>query len=195
MAKPNERVQLGVIGAPHGVRGEMRVKTFTEDPMALGQYGPLFTQQGRVLEVTKIRQGKGVAIVCFAGVQDRNAAEALRGQALFVDRAALPKPDDEDEFYYSDLEGLEIVDEREDVIGKVIAVHDFGAGDVLEARLRSGELVMIPFTRDAVPEVDLKAGRIRIDRPAAGLDDEREREAMQGGAREGSRPQRAGEEK
>src|SRR5690606_25381511 len=145
------------------------------DPMALGQYGPLFTQQGRVLEVTKIRQGKGVAFVCFAGVQDRNAAEALRGQALFVDRAALPEPDDEDEFYYSDLEGLEIVGEREEVCVKVISVYELGAGVVRDESHGSGELVMLRFTWDVVPEVDLKAGRIPIERPAAGLDDENER--------------------
>lgn len=172
MAKPKNPVQLGVIGAAHGIRGELRVKTFTEDPMALGDYGPLHTAAGRALVVKDIRPAKGVAVVRFDGVTSRNDAEALNGEALFVDRSALPEDLDEEEFYYADLIGLSVFDETNTTLGKVAAVHDFGAGDLLEVRPVRGPTYMIPFTRDAVPDIDLGQGIIRVDSAAAGLNAE-----------------------
>ena len=174
MARPRKPVQLGIIGAPFGVKGELRVKSFTEDPMALGSYGPLLTRSGRVLEVAGLRPAKGVVIVRFEGVTDRNAAEALRGEALFVDRTALPEALEEEEYYYADLVGLQVVDETGEEVGRIVAVHNFGAGDVLEVQPGSGSTVMIPFTRDAVPRVEVVEGVIGIDRAAAGLDDRAE---------------------
>lgn len=168
MLKPENPVQMAVIGAPHGVSGALRVKTFTGDPTALGDYGPLFTADGRSLTVAELRPDKTVVIVRFAEVADRTAAEALNGTALFVDRSALPADLEEDEFYHADLIGLPAVDETGAEAGTVLAVHDFGAGEMLELRMRGGS-VMVPFTREAVPEVDLAAGRIRLDRVAAGL--------------------------
>ncbi|MCT8988718.1 ribosome maturation factor RimM [Chelativorans sp. SCAU2101] len=179
MAKPGKPVQLGIIGAPFGVRGELRVKTFTEDPLALGSYGPLTTGSGRVLEVAGIRPAKGVAIVRFKGVGDRNTAEVLRGEALFVDRAALPEALEEEEYYHADLIGLQVVDESGKEVGRIVAIHNFGAGDVLEVQPGTGSTVMISFTRDAVPRVDVKEGTVGIDRAAAGLDGTAEREAPQ----------------
>ncbi|WP_041544859.1 MULTISPECIES: ribosome maturation factor RimM [Chelativorans] len=176
MAKPKapagieNPVQLAVIGAAHGIKGEVRVKTFTEDPMALGSYGPLHMVDGRVLQVAAIRPAKEVVIVRFKGVDGRNAAEALNGEALFVDRSALPEKLEEEEFYYADLIGMAVLDEKGENLGRVVAVHNFGAGDLLEFRENSGPTVIIPFTRDAVPDIDLSNNTIRIDSITAGLD-------------------------
>lgn len=169
MAKAENPVQLGVIGAAHGIRGEVRVKVYTEDLAALGGYGPLFTGDGRALVVKDIRPAKGIAIVRFEGVTSRNEAEALNGEALFVDRSALPEDLEDEEFYHTDLIGLTVLDETGKTIGKVVAIHDFGAGDLLEVRPASGPTHMIPFTRDAVPKIELSEGVIRVDSMAAGL--------------------------
>lgn len=173
-------ILMGVIGAAHGIKGEVRVKSFAADPVALGDYGPLRTKDGRFFTVKTIRAAKEVVIVRFAEVADRNAAEALSGVELFVDRAALPDDLEEEEFYHADLVGLEVVDEEGAAIGTVLAVHDFGAGDILEVRPKGGKSLMIPFTRAAVPEISLADGRLRIDAAAAGLlpgEDEEESEA------------------
>lgn len=170
MAKPRNPVQLGVVGAAHGIKGEVRVKTFTTDPMALGGYGPLYTGDGRALEVAGIRPAKDVVIIRFKDVADRNAAEQLTGEALYVDRSALPEELEEEEFYHADLVGLEVLDETGEDVGRITAIHNFGAGDILEVRPQEGHTLMIPFTRDAVPEIDPAEGVVRIDSVAAGLE-------------------------
>jgi 16S rRNA processing protein RimM len=189
MAKLKNPVLMGVIGAAHGIRGEVRVKSFTQDPLALADYGPLSTQDGRTFTIADIRPAKTVVVARFKEVRDRDAAEALAGTELFVERALLPQDLDEDEFYYADLIGLEIRDLEGAAIGKVAAVHDFGAGDIIEMRGTSGGSVMIPFTRTAVPTVALKDGHIVVDPQAAGLlgDDEPE-EGEDVGDGEGRRP-------
>lgn len=173
-------ILMGVIGAAHGIKGEVRVKSFAADPVALGDYGPLRTKDGRIFTVKTIREAKEVVIVRFAEVADRNAAEALSGVELFVDRAALPDDLEEEEFYHADLVGLDVVDETGAGLGTVLAVHDFGAGDILEVRPKGGKSLMVPFTRAAVPEISLADRRVRIDAAAAGLlpgEDEEDREA------------------
>ncbi|MCT8999247.1 ribosome maturation factor RimM [Chelativorans intermedius] len=167
---PRNPVQLGVVGAAHGIRGEVRVKPFTDDPLALGRYGPLYTAAGRMLKIVRMRPARNVVIVRFDGVDDRDGAETLTGEALFVDRAALPQALEEEEFYHADLIGLPAFDETGEEIGTVIAVHNFGAGDILEIRPAAGPTLMVPFTHDAVPEVDLDEGAVRLDSVAAGLD-------------------------
>ncbi|KFB08697.1 ribosome maturation factor RimM [Nitratireductor basaltis] len=169
MAVLRDPVQLGVVGAPHGIRGELRVKSFTQDPLAIGDYGPLHTDDGRELLVQKARPAKNVLVVSFAGVNDRSGAEALAGARLFVERAVLPQDLDEEEYYHADLIGLSVRDAAGEDFGKVIAVHDFGAGDILEVKPVSGRSVMMPFTRDAVPEVKPSAGYMVVDPAAAGL--------------------------
>ncbi|MCV0394217.1 MAG: ribosome maturation factor RimM [Rhizobiaceae bacterium] len=171
MTKLPNPVLLGVIGAPHGVRGEIRVKPFTADPLSLGDYGPLSDAQGRRLTVEAIRPAKSVVVVRFKEITTREAAEALNGVELFVDRSALPAADDEDEFYHADLIGLEARDETGAPLGRVTAFHDFGAGDIMEIMPVSGRAVLVPFTRVAVPVVDIQAGTVVVDRQAAGLDD------------------------
>lgn len=169
MPKPKNPIQMAVIGAAHGIKGELRVKTFTGDPLALADYGPLYTQDGRAFEIVDIRPANTVVVVRFKGVGDRNAAEALTGTELFVDRSALPDDGDDDEFYHADLVGLAVKDETGAAVGKVSAVQNFGGGDILEVTYQGRKGVLIPFTEAAVPEIDINAGFVRIDTVAAGL--------------------------
>jgi len=177
MKKLDKPVQMAVIGAPHGVKGELRVKTFTADPLALGDYGPLTSEDGRTFTVAAIRPAKNVVVVRFKEVTTREQAEAVNGVALYVDRSVLPDEElDEEEFFHADLIGLEIRDETGAKIGKVIAIQNFGGGDILEANLSGRRSVMIPFTLAAIPEVSVSGGYIRVDSVAAGLVDDKDEE-------------------
>ncbi|MER8423948.1 ribosome maturation factor RimM [Mesorhizobium sp. M1403] len=169
MSKPQNPVQMAVIGAAHGIKGELRVKSFTGDPLALADYGPLYARDGRAFQIVDIRPANTVVVVRFKGVSDRNAAEALAGTELFVDRSVLPDEGEEDEFYHADLVGLEVKYDTGAVIGKVVAVHNFGGGDILDVTLAERKGVLIPFTQAAVPEVSIAGGFVRIDPAAAGL--------------------------
>lgn len=169
MAMPKNPIQMAFIGAAHGIRGELRVKTFTADPEALGDYGPLFTSDGRTFEVAKLRPAGTVVVVQFKGVTDRNAAEALAGTELFIDRSALPDDGEEGEFYHADLVGLTVRDETGATVGAVIAVHNFGGGDILDISHHGRRGVLVPFTEAAVPVVDIAGGFVAIDTVAAGL--------------------------
>lgn len=169
MPKPENPVQMAVIGAPHGIRGELRVKTYTGDPLALGDYGPLFTEDGRQFDIADIRPAKNVVVVRFRQVTDRDAAEALSGTALFVDRSQLPDDLEEDEFYHADLIGLAVRDADGTMLGRITAFHDFGGGDIMEIERSEGGTVLVPFTKEAVPKIDLKRGSVTVDPGAAGL--------------------------
>ncbi|MBB6465751.1 ribosome maturation factor RimM [Aminobacter carboxidus] len=169
MAKPQNPIQMAVIGAAHGIKGELRVKTFTGDPLALADYGPLYAKDGRAFEIAAIRPANEVVVVRFKGVADRNAAEALTGTELFVDRSALPDDGDDGEFYHADLVGLVVRDENGEPVGKVFAVQNFGGGDILEIQYQGRKGVLIPFTQAAVPVVDVPGGFVAIDTVAAGL--------------------------
>ncbi|WP_420407841.1 ribosome maturation factor RimM [Hoeflea sp.] len=172
MSKLEHPILIGVIGAAQGIRGEVRVKPYTEHPMALSDYGVLFAADGRRFEVLDLRFAKTVVVVRFRGINDRNAAEALNGTELFIDRSSLPDEDlEEGEYFYADLEGLEAFDADGTFWGVVSAVLDFGGGDLLELRQDGKKPVVIPFTLAAVPKVDVEAGRILVDPVAAGLID------------------------
>lgn len=171
MPKLENPIQLAVIGAAHGIKGEVRVKTFTGDPLALGDYGPLYTKDGRTFEIVAIRPASDVVVVRFKTVPDRTAAEALTGTELYVERSALP-PEEDGEFYHADLVGLAVRDETGATVGKVTAVQNFGGGDILELDLSGKRGVLIPFTEAAVPEVDIAGGFVAIDSAAAGLLDD-----------------------
>jgi 16S rRNA processing protein RimM len=158
-------ILLAVVIGAQGLKGEVRVKTFTQTPEALTQYGALHAKDGREFRVTGLRAGKnGEAVIALAGTADRVSAEALKGVELFVSRGALPAPD-EGEFYHADLIGLRAEDELGRVIGTVEAVHNFGAGDVIAIARDDGDTVLLPFTRATVPDVDLKAARIVVAVP------------------------------
>ena len=157
-----DRVLLGVVAAPHGIRGLVRIKSFTEDPMSLGSYGPLSDESGRKeYRVEALSAARGAVLARIEGVADRTAAEALRGLRLYVERSALPETG-EREWYEADLIGLAAVGKDGRDWGKVIAFHDFGAGSVMEV---SGG-AMLPFTDAVVPEIDLPGGKVVIDPPA-----------------------------
>lgn len=158
---------LGAIAGAHGVRGLVKVKCFTAVPENIAAYGPLADEGGtRRFRLRVVRKVKDGVLAAIEGIADRNAAEALRGTRLYIERAALPAPAD-DEFYQVDLIGLRA--ERSDggMFGSVVALHDFGAGDLLEIRpADGGATVMLPFTREVVPLVDLAGGRIVVVPPA-----------------------------
>jgi 16S rRNA processing protein RimM len=169
---------MGAVGAPHGVRGAVRIKTFTDMPEAVAKYGALEDESGErrfTLRVTGTAKGDGMVIAQLSGVADRDAAEALRGLRLYVPRAALPAPA-EDEFYHADLIGLSAELEDGAALGTIIAVHDFGAGDVIEIARDVGQPVLVPFTRAAVPVVDIAGGRVVVDLPEGLLDAPRRQE-------------------
>ncbi|MCY1665618.1 ribosome maturation factor RimM [Rhizobium sp. SL86] len=172
MAKLENPILMATIGAAQGLRGEVRVRAFTADPLALGDYGNLHSEDGRTFEILELREAKNVVIVRFRGINDRNAAEALNGLELFIERDNLPDEElDDDEFYYADLEGLEAVDADGNSYGQVSGVFDFGAGDLLELKGAGRRPTLIPFSEAAVLEIDLEAGRIVVDPLAAGLID------------------------
>jgi 16S rRNA processing protein RimM len=153
-----------VIGA-QGLKGEVKARLFTAAPDALPRYGVLHTRDGRELKVTAFRPTKpGEAVIAFEGVGDRNAAEALKGAELLVDRAALPQTE-EDEFYHADLIGLEARDAEGRILGKVSALYNYGASDVIELRRPDGNDVLLAFSRETVPVLNIAAGYIVVAVP------------------------------
>jgi len=173
---PADLVRLGTIVGPHGVRGAVRVKCFTEDPMDIDAYGPLCDAGARRhLELRVLGPAKAGVLAKVAGVTDRDAAEALRGFDLHVPRAALPPVEDPEEFYHADLVGLAVEQADGTMLGRIVAVQDFGAGPLLEVRGDAGEL-LLPFTREVVPVIDLAAGRVQAVPPVAVGDPEPEAE-------------------
>lgn len=166
MGDAGQSVCLGVIVAPHGVRGAVKIKTFTEVPENIAAYGPLIDEKGRRQFTLRHFRVQGEVVVAHLdGIADRDAAEGLKGLRLYVPRAALPAPE-EDEFYLADLVGLAAETADGKRVGTVLAVHDFGAGDVLELRQPIGGTIFLPFTRAVVPVVDIAGGRLVVDPPA-----------------------------
>ena len=153
------------IGAAHGVRGAVKLWTFTEDPLAVKAYGPLVTKDGaRQFEVTSAREAKGHLVATLKGIATREEAERLNGIELYVAREKLPETD-ADEYYHADLIGLAAVNAAGDPLGRVIAIHNFGAGDIIEIAPPSGSTMLLPFTNAVVPTVDLAGGRVVIELP------------------------------
>lgn len=170
------RVCVGAIAAAHGIKGEVKIKTFTEDPLSVGAYGPVSDETGaRQYRLSHLRApggaaGDSVVIARLDGIADRNGAEALRGLRLYVPRAALPEAA-AGEYYHHDLIGLAAVLVSGEKLGSVRAVLNFGAGDLLEiAPDETGETLVVPFSDAVVPVVDVKAGRVVIDPPDGLLD-------------------------
>jgi 16S rRNA processing protein RimM len=162
------RICLGQIGAAHGVRGEVRLHSFTADPSAIANYGPLETDDGRVFEIEALRPAKDHFVAKILGIADREAAERLVNVKLYVPRERLPEPVETDEFYHADLIGLAVVDRAGRKLGSIVAVHNFGAGDLIEVRPDAGgKTELLPFNETTVPEVNLAAGRLVVDRSVA----------------------------
>lgn len=160
MAIDANLILLGVIGAAHGIKGEVRIKTFTGDPLAIAAYGPLVDEAGRRYEISEARAAKEVVVARLKGVVSREAAEALNGVNLFVTRDKLPDSDDEDEFLQADLIGCQVIAPDGAVLGSVTAVANYGAGDLLDIATPDGRSILMPFTKAFTPRIDIAARRI-----------------------------------
>ena len=161
----SSQICVARIGAAHGVRGEVKLWTFTEDPFAVTRYGPLSTKDGaRQFEVTQARETKDHLVATLKGVTTRNEAERLNGIELYIAREKLPATE-ADEYYHADLIGLAAVNAANEPIGRVLAIHNFGAGDIIEIAPPQGPTLLLPFTNAVVPTVDLKGGRVVIELP------------------------------
>ena len=159
------KVCVARIGAAHGVRGAVKLWTFTEDPFAVKRYGPLSTQDGaRHFEVTSAREATGHLVATLRGVTTRQDAERLNGLELYVAREKLPATD-ENEYYHADLIGLAAVTAKDEPLGRVVAIHNFGAGDIIEIAPPQGATMLLPFSNAVVPTVDLANGRVVIELP------------------------------
>jgi 16S rRNA processing protein RimM len=158
-----QRICVARLGAAHGVRGDVKLWSFTADPAAVADYGPFETADGRAIEIETLRPARDFFVARLKGVADRTAAEQLRNVELFVPRDRLPAPQDGDEFYHADLIGLAVVDPDGAALGSVVALHNFGAGDIIEVRRAEGrDTVMLPFTQAAVPQIDVAGGRVVV---------------------------------
>ena len=173
------RVCLGVVTGAHGTMGEVNVHSFAAAPDAIAAYGAVTDEGGRTLRVTGLRQGPKGPIARFAEIDDRSGAEALKGTGLFVRRDQLPDLAQE-EYYHGDLVGLRVEDKAGTKVGTVTAVHNYGAGDLIEVDRGGRPSVLLPFTREAVPAIDISGGFLTVDLPAGSVDD--------GGEPAGNRP-------
>src|SRR6201747_1173222 len=162
MAAP---ICIARIGAAHGVRGAVKLWTFTEAPRAVKAYGPLVTKDGaRSFEIATAREAKGHLVATLKGGATREDAERLNGVELYIAREKLPATD-ENEYYHADLIGLAAVNAANEPLGRVIAIHNFGAGDIIEIAPAHGATMLLPFTNAVVPSVDLASGRVIIELP------------------------------
>ena len=166
----DRKVCVGVVIGAKGVRGEVRIKSFTDSPRDVGAYGPVTTEDGREFDVKVAGAVKDVVTARLNGVGDRDAAEALKGVELYVARAAMPPPE-EGRYYHTDLVGLAAKLTTGEDLGTVSAVHNYGAGDILEVKRPEGETEFIPFTPAAIAAVDVAGGTVTIT-PLPGLFDD-----------------------
>lgn len=167
---PSKFVTIATLGRAQGLRGEVRATVFLENPLDIKRYNPLLASDGRKLSVSKIRPAKNVYVMTLKEITERTDAEALNGLELKIERTRLPKLDDEEDFYHEDLIGLKAESLGGTYYGKIAAIHNFGAGDIIE--LRGGAAkgsTMVPFTKAAVPHVDIEQSLITLDEAAAGL--------------------------
>ncbi len=165
-SRPERLVCIAAVAAAHGVRGAMKLRCFTAEPENVAAYGPVLDEAGHELFALElVGPAKGGVIARARGITSREAAEALRGKRLYVPRERLPEPEP-DEFYHEDLIGLTAVSRDGAPAGRVSAVYDFGAGDLIEVTAEDGRQVVLPFTREAVPEIDLVGRRLVIEPPA-----------------------------
>jgi 16S rRNA processing protein RimM len=172
MSTPRDQVLVGVIVGAHGIKGEVKLKSFTSEPMSIGRYGPLQSSSGQQFEIAKLKAAKDGFIASLENVNDRNEAEALKGVELFVARQKLPKLNVH-ETYAHDLMGLDVVLENGSKLGSLVGMPNYGAGDLLEVAVDGhSETVLIPFTSAFVPQNDFSSGRIIVVLPEGYLDED-----------------------
>jgi 16S rRNA processing protein RimM len=155
----DKQILLGRIIGPHGLKGEVKIKSFTAEPLDVASYGPLTAGDGRLFRLTNARLQGEIVIAAIKGVTDRNVAETLKGVELKVDRDDLPETDD-GEYYEADLIGLAVFDEGGDKVGEALGFQNFGAGELLEIKRTTGSTAYVPFANSMVPKVDIEAGKI-----------------------------------
>jgi 16S rRNA processing protein RimM len=171
MGTPRDQVLVGVIVGAHGIKGEVKLKSFTSDPMSIGRYGPLQSSLGQQFEITELKAAKDDFIASLKNVNDRNEAETLKGVELFVAREKLPKLKSH-ETYAHDLMGLDVVLENGNKLGRLVGMPNYGAGDLLEVAVDgNSETVLIPFTNAFVPQNDFSNGKIIVNLPEGYLDE------------------------
>ncbi|NQW02312.1 MAG: ribosome maturation factor RimM [Rhodospirillales bacterium] len=171
-----ELICVGAVTGARGIKGDIRIKSFTDDPEAIASYGPLYDKTGtKTFDLQITGQAKGQLVGRIKGTPDRNAAEKLKGLQFFVPRDVLPAPDD-DEFYFSDLIGLRVEDREGKSLGTIQSVDDYGAGNVLEIVGVVAGGLLVPFTKQTVPRVDIGKGLVVVD-PPDGLFDPPEAQA------------------
>jgi 16S rRNA processing protein RimM len=168
-----KRVCLGRAVGARGLKGEVRIKTFTEDPLAIGAYGPLQDEaRTRQFEISSVQTSKDGVVARLKGISTREEADALKGVEFYVDRDRLPDVEDDSTFYFEDLIGLVAINENGSALGQVVAVQNFGAGDLLEVRpATGGATVLVPFTREIVPDIDKEAGWLLMLAPEGIFED------------------------
>jgi 16S rRNA processing protein RimM len=165
LSEKDALVLLGEIGAAQGLKGEVRIRSYTEERGGITAYGPLQDETGRKIEIESLRATPKALIARIKGVTTREAAEALAHTKLYVQRAMLPERGEE-EWYHADLVGLAAVGRDGAPLGEVVAIQNFGAGDLLEVNpIGGGATVLVPFTRDTVPEIDVEGGRLTLVPP------------------------------
>ena len=172
MGTARNQVLVGVIVGAHGIKGEVKLKSFTSDPLSIDRYGPLQSSSGKQFEIAKLKAAKDDFIASLKNVNDRNEAETLKGVELFVARGKLPKLKTH-ETYAHDLMGLDVVLENGTTLGKLVGMPNYGAGDLLEVAVEGNtETVLIPFTNAFVPQEDFTSGKIIVILPDGYLDDD-----------------------
>ena len=167
MADKTDLILMGTIGAAHGIKGEVRITSHTQEPEAIASYGPLATDRGTLtVTIEAARLQKNVLVARLQGIRDRDAAEKLNGVSLFIERNRLPEHDDEDDFYHADLIGLDARLDTGVSIGRVIALHNHGAGDLIEIQDElKGDTFLFPFTKAVVPTIRIAEGYLVISPP------------------------------
>lgn len=172
MGIPRDQVLVGVIVGAHGIKGEVRLKSFTSEPLSIGRFGPLRSSSGQSFEIMKLKAAKDDFIASLKGVNDRNEAETLKGVELFVSREKLPKLKTHDT-YAHDLMGLDVILENGSRLGRLVGMPNYGAGDLLEVAVDGeSETILIPFTNAFVPQDDFTNGKIVVNLPEGYLDAE-----------------------
>jgi 16S rRNA processing protein RimM len=162
---------MAEIAGAQGVKGAVKLKTFGDDPGALVDYPPLTdTKSGRTYQIDTIAPHGNIWIATIEGIADRTAAEKLFGTKLYLSKAELPKIKKKDTYYHADLIGLSAVKKDGEALGTIIAVANFGAGDLIEVKPPKGQSFYVPFTKAAVPDVDLEKKTVTIDPPPGLLD-------------------------
>ncbi len=171
-ASDSNMIVMGKFGAAQGLKGEIRLQSYTADPFAISTYGTLISKDGRQFEITHLRSAKAnadknILIARIKNITDRTAAEQLTNIALYIDRSLLGTPEDENEYFHADLVGLNVETDDKTQLGTVLALFNFGAGDMLEIKpIEGGKSVMLPFTKAAIPEIDINNKRIIVDNAA-----------------------------